>query len=535
MLKLIFVLVFGSVASVHCLTSRIIGGSNAGPGEFPFVAQIQVNGQHWCNGYIYNDKWIVTTAACVIGYRHQPDALTVIVGRTDPNNLGTEQIIPVFAIQIHENYDHSSRSNNVAMLQLSAAIVIGNDATTIASGYLNASKEATVAGWTDGSAGEMKTLRYTNVPIRPEDACSTVYNQLWNNASMFCAGNATNDACNQGDSGAPLLQRTTPEGFHVVGLVSHTIGCGDPLYPTVYTRLSSYSTWMEDKGGAQFISTTEIEEELTDSATDITTTGTYSTAEITTEEIVLTSPVAYRCSTASGPNQFPFMVSVLSSSTLSHLCAGFIYNERFIVTAASCVIRKTGSMLNVTVGQYRFDRPDTAEKIFPVIAVTLHPGYRESNQTNNIAIVQISGTITFGEAVNFIYYDSVMNNNPCSVAGWASTLVDSCVRSLSLLWDNSEIIQTNADCSQSLMSSFDSSTMLCTKKAVDNCEFESGAPLIQGTPPVVVGIKSVSQECVKSSHVVYTRISYYFNWLISVAGYQPLPPASRFNSRHPYL
>lgn len=72
-------------------------------------------------------------------------------------------------------------------------------------------------------------------------------------------------------------------------------------------------------------------------------------------------------------------------------------------------------------------------------------------------------------------------------------------------------------------------------EAADNCEFESGAPLIQGVPPVVVGIKSVSQECAKSSHVVYTRISYYFNWLISVAGYQPLLPTSRLNSRHLFL
>lgn len=46
-------------------------------------------------------------------------------------------------------------------------------------------------------------------------------------------------------------------------------------------------------------------------------------------------------------------------------------------------------MLNVTVGQFRFDRPEIAEKTYPVTAVTLHPQYRESNQTNNIAIVEV--------------------------------------------------------------------------------------------------------------------------------------------------
>jgi hypothetical protein len=29
----------------------------------------------------------------------------------------------------------------------------------------------------------------------------------------------------------------------------------------------------------------------------------------------------------------------LSSTTLDHLCAGFIYNDKFVVTTASCVIR----------------------------------------------------------------------------------------------------------------------------------------------------------------------------------------------------
>ncbi len=101
-----------------------------------------------------------------------------------------------------------------------------------------------------------------------------------------------------------------------------------------------------------------------------------------------------------------------------------------------------------------------------------------------------------------------------------------------------------------MLTNFDGLTMLCTSKLMTNtieilcfvfkkrsiyaetipgnCEFESGAPLIQvsnNNPPVVVGIKSVFQKCSQcstSSAVAYTRISHYWNWLISVAGYQPL-------------
>lgn len=35
------------------------------------------------------------------------------------------------------------------------------------------------------------------------------------------------------------------------------------------------------------------------------------------------------------PGEFPFVVSVTFNS--EHICGGFIYNSRFIVTAASCV------------------------------------------------------------------------------------------------------------------------------------------------------------------------------------------------------
>lgn len=44
-------------------------------------------------------------------------------------------------------------------------------------------------------------------------------------------------------------------------------------------------------------------------------------------------------------------------------------------------------MLNVTVGELRFDRP-TGKK-YPVSSVYLYPGYHESNHTNNIALLKV--------------------------------------------------------------------------------------------------------------------------------------------------
>lgn len=50
-----------------------------------------------------------------------------------------------------------------------------------------------------------------------------------------------------------------------------------------------------------------------------------------------------------------------------------------------------------------------------------------------------------------------------------------------------------------------------------SCRFESGAPLVQqGTPYVVIGIKSVVEEScgLEQSYTAYTRLSTFLPWII---------------------
>lgn len=49
---------------------------------------------------------------------------------------------------------------------------------------------------------------------------------------MFCAAARSTDAC-QGDSGGPIQINGI-----LVGVVSWGVGCADPYYPGVYTRLA---------------------------------------------------------------------------------------------------------------------------------------------------------------------------------------------------------------------------------------------------------------------------------------------------------
>lgn len=108
--------------------------------------------------------------------------------------------------------------------------------------------------------------------------------------------------------------------------------------------------------------------------------------------------------------------------------------------------------------------------------------------------------------------------------------VGGCTTSLDLLWGLTYLSARTSDCAGSVPN-FDASTMICVGPSANNyasasivgsCRFENGAPLVQGTPPVVIGIKStVEPSCAGNEFTAYTRISTFFEWLQLNAGPQP--------------
>ncbi|KAK4015491.1 hypothetical protein OUZ56_030468 [Daphnia magna] len=179
-----------------------------------------------------------------------------------------------------------------------------------------------------------------------------------------------------------------------------------------------------------------------------------------------------------------------------HSCAGFIYNANYVVTTASCVAMLDKDTIVVTAGSSRLNIAG-ADYLYGVQQVV-------TNTKGDIALIQTSRSFMFDENVNFIRFDQANYNEPSSnVIGWASTEAGGCTASFDLLWGATSLTSQISNC-ESLVSNFDAGTMICVAGStnrnynsaaiVGSCSFENGAPLIQGTPSLVIGIKSVVEQ-----------------------------------------
>ena len=61
---------------------------------------------------------------------------------------------------------------------------------------------------------------------------------------QICAGRGETDTC-AGDSGGPLLASNPDGSWTVVGITSFGVGCGNQIFPGVYTKVSEYMDWID--------------------------------------------------------------------------------------------------------------------------------------------------------------------------------------------------------------------------------------------------------------------------------------------------
>ncbi|XP_076662146.1 uncharacterized protein LOC143365660 [Halictus rubicundus] len=257
----------GRRRSVHGnskVKTRIVGGVESAPGDWPFLAALLGGPEQvfYCAGVLISDQWILTAGHCVGNYNYSDvSGWTIQLGITRRHShtyLG--QKLKVKKVVPHPNYNLGiAYDNDVALFQLEKRVQFHDDLRPVclppANKPLVPGTVCTVIGWgkknvSDTSEYEL-AVNEVRVPVLNREICNLwlAYKELNVTDGMICAGypDGGKDAC-QGDSGGPLLceDETEKDKWFVGGIVSWGIKCAHPKLPGIYAYVPKYVPWIRN-------------------------------------------------------------------------------------------------------------------------------------------------------------------------------------------------------------------------------------------------------------------------------------------------
>lgn len=223
------------------------------------------------------------------------------------------------------------------------------------------------------------------------------------------------------------------------------------------------------------------------------------------------------------PWQVSLGVSWIADPFASHFCGGTIYTNRWIVTAAHCLVKLKPNDVNVVAGT-NFLMPG----VFRVNAsrIVINKMYDRKSYDGDIALIEVKNPLPLGTTMQKI---SVLDPSsesailtkvrPLVVTGWGAT-VEGGVTVASLRAATVPYV-TRQDCNDPLSYNGEiTDNMICAGNAVggvDSCQGDSGGPLVHrsnGLDPTLVGVVSWGEGCARTAkYGVYTRVAKYSDWI----------------------
>ncbi|XP_006108649.1 granzyme H-like [Myotis lucifugus] len=221
---------------------EIIGGHEAKPHSRPYMALLRIRDEEEmsrCGGVLVGKNFVLTAAHC------NGRSITVTLGAHNiEKQEKTQQKIPVKTAFPHPDYDDSTLSNDIMLLQLVRNIKQTDAVKPLelptGKNRLRPGQKCTVAGWgrvtLKGPCS--KTLQEVQLTLQNDSECEKVFDD-YNRTIQLCVGDSKKKSSFKGDSGGPLLCENK-----IQGIVSNGPEDGTP--PEVYTKVASFLPWIKE-------------------------------------------------------------------------------------------------------------------------------------------------------------------------------------------------------------------------------------------------------------------------------------------------
>ncbi|KAM3916892.1 transmembrane protease serine 9-like [Leptodactylus fuscus] len=417
------------------LNNRIVGGTDAADGEWPWQISLRYQGSHICGGSLISSQWVLTAAQC-FSYSVYPPDYTVYLGTYQLSVPDNHTVISsVSRIIIHPSYTFSRSKGDIALVKLSSPVTYTTYIMPIclpsSSVTFPCGMECWVTGWGTINSGVNlpypKTLQKVMTPIIDRTTCDNYYHVYSTTSSstpiiledMICSGytDGNKSPC-LGDSGGPLVCKVQG-AWYQAGIVSWGAGCALSYHPGVYTLVPVYTSLI------QMLVPDVTFTDLVNIPPPSLVCGSgveNSTSPATPSPPVCGSPLVNNRivgGTDAADGEWPWQVSLQYQG--SHICGGSLISSQWVLTAAHC-FGNSDSPPDYTVylGTYQLSVPDNHTVISNVSDIIIHPWYTDIGFKGDIALVKLSSPVTYTKYIMPICLPSASVTFPCGMECWVT-------------------------------------------------------------------------------------------------------------------
>ncbi|XP_042857363.1 brachyurin-like [Penaeus japonicus] len=226
------------------LGTRIVGGTESRPHQWPHMVALFVDDVIFCGGSLISDQWVVTAAHCM----DRSAFVKVIMGAHNiQEDEPTQVTLTSEDIIVHEEWDSHTLKNDIALIRLPEAVTLNEYISSIGlpDTDLPYGTPVTATGWgftSDGSSGISNVLNQVTMNVIERDVCDAIFGEQ--GEGVLCVDASGGGICD-GDSGGPLVREN-----RLYGITSYAsaLGC-ESGWPEGFTRVLHYLAWIEEQTG----------------------------------------------------------------------------------------------------------------------------------------------------------------------------------------------------------------------------------------------------------------------------------------------